>query len=121
MNSRNPAVEGIFAARTEAFQPPTSAIILPPTSKPLYAAYTLLASYWYRRAYASDKPNPYFAARGNFYDVLACEQQPEASDYADYHRMYCMWRDHGFTDAFLHMILHFRGVIFDSAGERGGL
>lgn len=98
-----------------------SAVVDTTPSKPLYTAYTLMASYWYRRAYASEKPNFYFVARGKFYDRLAAEQQPEAADYADYHKMYCMWRDHGYSDAFLTMILHFRGVIYDSAGERGGL
>lgn len=91
----------------------------PVPTNPLYTAYRLLASAWYRRAYAGDQSNRYFVARGDFYDRLAAAQQPEAADRHDYHQMYCMWRDHGYSDAVLHMILHFRGIDFDCAGEIG--
>lgn len=85
-----------------------------------YAAYTLLASYWYHRAYEGlpdiwngelTGTRKLSASIARFYDRLAWQQNPDAYDHAKYHAVYAIWRNHAYSFDVLRMILHFQGIV----------
>lgn len=85
---------------------------------PVYAAYTLIASYWYREAY-KDLPlhvsqlsgrRAMYLKFAQWYDQLAGKHYGNAEHAAKYHDIYKIWRDNGFTFQMLRMLCHFQGV-----------
>lgn len=86
---------------------------------PVYAAYTLIASYWYREAYKGlplhvtqlNGRRAMYLKFAQWYDQLAGKNYGDGKHAGKYHQIYRVWADNGFTFQMLRMLCHFQGVV----------